>query len=240
MSIVTPEQKAQFEADGCFILPDFFTPAEMDALAADIERHTQRHNARLREVGSQGISRPDEIQFTAHLAEQDEAICAFATQHRMAQLAVDILGTDVWLYWNQSVIKHPETPREFPWHQDNGYTPVIPEQYLTCWLAVSDATLENGCIWVRPGSHKNGTLPHVPSPIGQVGYDGPDPGVPVPLRQGSLAVFSSLLLHKSGPNRTASDVRKAYIMQYCVAHTRSGRTGQEFTDKLWVARAGPG
>ncbi|HZO91806.1 MAG TPA: phytanoyl-CoA dioxygenase family protein [Chthonomonadaceae bacterium] len=238
MAIVTAAQRAQLDKDGFFILEDYFTAEEMDQLAAVIEKYTEAHNARLREKGTEGISRADEIQFTAFLAEHDDAIRAFATQEKMALLAAELLGPDVRLYWNQSVYKHPETPRDFPWHQDNGYTPIDPEQYLTCWLALSDATLENGCIWVLPGSHKNGTRPHKDSPIGKVGYDGPDPGVPVPLRKGSMAVFSSLLLHKSGPNRTASEVRKAYIMQYCHAHTRLRSTGATVEDRILVAHNG--
>ena len=41
----------------------------------------------------------------------------------------------------------------FPWHQDNGYAFLEPQQYLTCWIALTDATRENGCPWVVPGLH---------------------------------------------------------------------------------------
>ena len=238
MSRITQEQMTQFAQDGFFLLEDYFRVEEIEALEAAIDRHTLAHNDRLREGERGGISRADEIQFTAFLAEHDAAIRAFATQEKMAAVAVALLGPDIWLYWNQAVVKYPETPRPFPWHQDNGYTPVEPEQYLTCWLALNDATIENGCIWVRPGSHKNGTLPHKDSEIGRVGYDGLDPGVPVPIRKGGMAVFSSLLLHKSGPNLTPSDVRKAYIMQYCLANTRDARTGKPFEDRILVAQNG--
>src|SRR5579871_423609 len=238
MNILTPEQRAQFAQDGFFIMEGIFRAEEMEALEAAIDRHTLEHNDRLREGERGGISRADEIQFTAFLAEHDDAIRAFATQEKMAAIAVALLGPDVRLYWNQAVYKYPETPRPFPWHQDNGYTPVEPEQYLTCWLALTDATLENGCIWVLPGSHKNGTLPHTDSPLGRVGYDGPDPGVPVPVRKGSMAVFSSLLLHKSGPNLTPSEIRKAYILQYCQADTRDAMTGKPFDDRIRVTQNG--
>jgi ectoine hydroxylase-related dioxygenase (phytanoyl-CoA dioxygenase family) len=143
----------------------------------------------------------------------------------------------VRLYWNQAVFKYPETPQEFPWHQDNGYTPLDPEQYYTCWLALSDATLENGCIWVLPQSHKLGTQPHERTALGQVGYFGDDPGVAVPLKRGSMAVFSSLLFHRSGSNLTG-DVRKAYIIQYIPAHARNARNNEPFTDRMWVAKCG--
>lgn len=238
MNAITEAQRAQFDRDGFFVLEDYFATDEIDAITVAIDRHTERHNAQLSAGGTEGISRPNEIQFTAFLAENDDTIRAFASQERLAALAVALLGPDVRLYWNQAVYKHPETPRPFPWHQDNGYTPVEPEQYLTCWLALSDATIENGCIWALPGSHRQGTLPHRDSDIGRVGYDGPEPGVPVPLRKGSMAVFSSLLLHKSGPNLTSSEIRKAYILQYCPADARNGVTGALFADRILVTRAG--
>ena len=40
--------------------------------------------------------------------------------------------------------------REFPWHQDTGYTFTLPQHYLTCWTPLVDATLDNGCPWVSP------------------------------------------------------------------------------------------
>ena len=44
---------------------------------------------------------------------------------------MDLLGPDVRLYWDQAVYKKPETPREFPWHQDTGYVFTEPQDYLT-------------------------------------------------------------------------------------------------------------
>jgi ectoine hydroxylase-related dioxygenase (phytanoyl-CoA dioxygenase family) len=70
-----------------------------------------------------------------------------------------------------------------------------------------------------------------------VGYRGPDAGIPLPLKKGDMAVFSSLLLHRSGPNLTQG-VRKAYVVQYIPAHARNGTTGAPFDDRLWVTRSG--
>ena len=64
------------------------------------------------------------------------------------------------LYWDQAVYKKTEKPRRVPWHQDNGYTYVEPQEYLTVWLALTDATLDNGCPEVAAGCHRLGTLAH--------------------------------------------------------------------------------
>jgi phytanoyl-CoA hydroxylase len=57
---------------------------------------------------------------------------AFASHPALTQVAADLMGPEVSLYWDQAVYKKPEKPRRFPWHQDNGYTFVEPQQYLTC------------------------------------------------------------------------------------------------------------
>lgn len=237
---ITDEQRQQLETNGYFLLENVFTQAEMDALAAQIEAYQQRHEERIAaKGGTEGISRAREISFTAFLAEQDEDVRRFATRQEFVAIATQLLGPDIDLYWNQSVFKGPEGEKEFPWHQDDGYTPVSPSPYLTLWLALNDATEDNGCIWVRPGSHKNGLVEHKPSPIGLICHasDDPDQGVPVPVKAGSLAVFYSLTMHKSGINRSQG-TRKAYILQYSHAGLKDLRTGKVMTDKIPVARNG--
>jgi ectoine hydroxylase-related dioxygenase (phytanoyl-CoA dioxygenase family) len=235
--LISEAQKKRFDEKGFFVLEDIFDGSEINNLTAEIETYVNEANQQLKEAGNKRISRPDEIVFTAFIAEKNEKIQSFVKQDPFVQLTTGLIGPDVRLYWNQAVFKYPETPQEFPWHQDNGYTPLDPEQYYTCWLALSDATLENGCIWVLPESHKLGTQPHERKELGQVGYFGNNPGIAVPLKKGSMAVFSSLLFHRSGPNLTDS-IRKAYIIQYIPAHAKNARNNEPFTDRLWVAKDG--
>ena len=237
---ITNEQKQQLKERGYFVLEKVFTQAEMDELAEQIETHQRRHEEALRQQGgTQGISRAEEITFTSHLAERDEGIRAFCTRPEFVAITTQILGPDIDLYWNQSVFKQPEGKKEFPWHQDDGYTPVDPSPYLTLWLALNDATPENGCISVLPGAYKRGLLPHRPSPIGLVCHesDDPDQGVLVPVKAGSIAVFWSLTPHKSGAN-VSRGPRKAYVIQYSHAGLKNAKTGEVLPGKIPVARAG--
>jgi ectoine hydroxylase-related dioxygenase (phytanoyl-CoA dioxygenase family) len=121
------------------------------------------------------------------------------------------------------VYKKPEKPRRFPWHQDNGYTFVEPQQYLTCWVALTDATTDNGCPWVAPGVHTGGTLAHdYVEPLGYECFDeppAPHAAVAAPVRKGGIVVFSSLTPHLTGPN-TTDETRKAYIVQYARTGSR--------------------
>lgn len=237
---ITETQRQHLDSDGFFVLEDVFTLSEMNELAARIESYQKRHeDAVAAQGGTQGISRASEITFTDHLAEQDPDICAFVKRPEFVSLTTQLLGPDTDLYWNQSVFKMPEGKREFPWHQDDGYTPVTPSPYLTLWLALNDATPENGCISVLPGSHAGGLTEHRPSPLGLVCHEAhaPDQGVRVPVRAGSLAVFWSLTMHKSGPN-VSNSPRKAYVIQYARAGLRYAQSGEPVPGLLPIARDG--
>lgn len=212
----------------------------MNALAAQIEARQKRHEEAIRaKGGAEGISRQGEITFTSHLAERDEAIRAFVQRPEFAALTAEWLGPDVDLYWNQSVFKGPDGDKQFPWRQDDGYTPVEPSPYLTLWVALNDATPDNGCISVLPGSHKNGLVPHESTPIGLACHalDDVDQGITVPLKAGSLVAFQSLTMRKSGVNRTQG-TRKAYIAQYAKAGLRSAITKEPIVCEIPLTRGG--
>lgn len=232
-------QLSQMNEEGFILLENVFAPSDMLELAEILEAYERRMHQQLVEQGDSGISRAGEITFTNHIAEEDERVAAFVRRPEFVSLATTLLGPDVDLYWNQTVYKHPESEREFPWHQDDGYTPVDPSPYLTLWLAINDATLENGCISVLPGSHKGGLRPHQPSPIGLVGYsnDEPDQGIPTPIGAGGMICFWSLVLHKSRPNRS-SGIRRAYIIQYAPKGLRYAASGELVPDLMPIARDG--
>ncbi|MGH9231035.1 MAG: phytanoyl-CoA dioxygenase family protein [Acidimicrobiales bacterium] len=221
-----------FATEGWFVAPAVFSPAECEAIVDEVERVA--FELALGDEADGPLSyRP-----MMHLASP--ALTTVATDRRWSPLVLALLGTgDARLYWEQAVAKPPRARTELPWHQDNGYTPLDPEEYVTCWLALDDADLDNGCLWVIPRSHRAGTLEHHngPGPF-RVGHDGPDrDGVPVPVARGSVLAFSSLLLHRSGPN-TTDRPRRAWIIQYCGAAARSALSGRLLDDRLLCATDG--
>ena len=212
---VTQAQWAQFDTHGFLAWEDAFDAGELaDVLAAiDPLEAAAEQELRSRSNGRRWISRADEITFRPHLVLKDATLAAFCRHPVLLGLCADLIGPDVRLYWDQCVYKKPGMPEEFPWHQDNGYTFVEPQQYLTCWIALTDATEHNGCPWIAPGLHRLGTLHHDYTEFGFRCQDAVEDAVPVPLRAGSIAVFSSLTPHRTGPNLTSA-TRKAYIVQY--------------------------
>ena len=160
----------------------------------------------------------DQMTFACNLAARDARLRAFASSAIMRDLMHDLIGPDVRLYWDQAVYKKPRHVAGFAWHQDNGYTYVEPQDYITCWLALTDADASNGCPWVLPGLHQNGTFAHDQGNEGLV-IAGLDPdsiaerAVCTPAKAGDMVIFSSLTPHMTGPNLT-DKTRKSYILQY--------------------------
>jgi phytanoyl-CoA hydroxylase len=226
--LVSDAQARSYDERGFFVLEEAVSAAEVDELTAAIDPFEARAEEALRgmEGGRFFIARADEITFTTHLVLQSELLRHFTASPLFADLCADLIGPDVRLYWDQAVYKKPGTESPFPWHQDNGYAFVEPQQYLTCWVALTDATEDNGCPWVVPGLHRRGTLAHEYSDIGFVCLRDPAGAVPAPAARGSIVVFSSLTPHSTGPNRT-DDVRKAYIVQFAPTGAEVIRRGPD-------------
>ncbi|MCZ6459708.1 MAG: phytanoyl-CoA dioxygenase family protein [Gammaproteobacteria bacterium] len=212
---ISEAQAEAFCRDGAFCLEKAFDAEEIAAVVAAIDPIEAEAEAFLsaQEDGTYGIARAGEISFSPHLVARDEVLARFARHEVLLALLRDLIGNDVRLYWDQLVYKKGNTADEFPWHQDNGYTFVEPQQYLTCWIALTAASVDNGCPWIVPGVHRSGTLHHRWTPLGFQCLENPAGAVPLPLEVGSIAVFSSLTPHRTGPN-TTPDTRKAYILQY--------------------------
>jgi phytanoyl-CoA hydroxylase len=214
VTTVGDEQVDHYDRDGYFVVEDAFRGAEVDRLAAAIDPIEARREEWLREHGGTFlIARADEITFSTHLVLESDLLRRTVGSPPLTDLCVDLVGPDVRLYWDQAVYKKAHTDSPFPWHQDNGYAFVEPQQYLTCWIALTDADEDNGCPWVVPGLHRYGTLAHRATDVGLVCLEDPPDAVPVPVRRGGIVVFSSLTPHCTGPNLT-DHVRKAYIVQY--------------------------
>lgn len=224
---LTPAHVDQFNAEGFFVLRDAFSADEIAEVRAAIDPFEEAHVAYARERGGKvRLTDADAITFTLHLVRKSAVLKAFSAHSTIRGVCHDLIGPDVRLYWDQAVYKKTEKVQEFPWHQDNGYSFVVPQQYLTLWVPLVDVDEANGCPWIAPGLHRLGTLEHRATEIGLVCLDDAPDAVAAPARVGDVVVFSSLAPHRTGPN-TSDAVRKAYILQYApdgaVVHTDDGQ-----------------
>jgi len=123
----------------------------------------------------------------------------------------DLIGPDILVYTSTWFIKEPESAAIAAWHQDATYFGLRPHVHVTAWLALTDATAENGCMEFLPGSHHGGQRPHragvVAASVNRAGQAivepvDDQPAVHAPLRAGEFSLHHTLTLHRSKPNRS--------------------------------------
>jgi chlorinating enzyme len=122
-----------------------------------------------------------------------------------------LIGPDILVFTSTWFIKEPGSAAIAAWHQDATYFGLRPHRHVTAWVALTDATAENGCMEFLPGSHERGQLPHtagvVASSVNRArqAVDGTvddAPAVHAPLRAGEFSLHHTLTLHRSQPNRS--------------------------------------
>ncbi|MCA9123430.1 MAG: phytanoyl-CoA dioxygenase family protein [Planctomycetaceae bacterium] len=184
--------------------------------ASKIEFEPASHAA----SGETGIRKINEC------AERDAVFMAHAANPRILDIVELLIGADIKLYGSQCFMK-PPGGIEKPYHQDSAYFTIEPTDLVTCWTALDDATVANGCLYVIPGSHRGEILDHdEPWLVGdredmQVRRDQYDASgeVAIELQAGSVSFHHSRLLHRSGPNRTDSP-RRGLAVHYMSAKSR--------------------
>lgn len=93
----------------------------------------------------------------------DEAFHDLLWHPAITVKAAQLLGVPRVRFWHDQVFyKPPRHPGVVTWHQDYSYwTRAWPAGHVTCWVALDDATVENGCVHYVPGSHRWGLLPRI-------------------------------------------------------------------------------
>ena len=149
----------------------------------------------------------------------------FLRSPEVTAVLVASIGPDVDCFLSQFIFKNPGAWGQ-PWHQDSFYFHFDqPRPIVGLWLAVTQATLENGCLHVLPGSHAEPVHPHVPDarPGANYGYveivdHDMSTSTPVLMDPGDLLVFDSHLMHRSTDNE-ADAARAAMMFHFCPATT---------------------
>ena len=150
------------------------------------------------------------------IACRDEVFWRHACHPAIVDMVADLLGTDdLKLYNDQLFMKGPRTGSEQPWHQDSAsWRDIYPMDLVTAWTAMDEANTENGCLNFAAGTHRWGMVrkERLRPFIEHLGSD-PWPVVEVPLRPGDVSFHHSLVLHRSGANRTGTR-RRGYAVHY--------------------------
>ncbi len=237
---LSQDQIQQYHGDGYLVVEDLFSETEVGALGQRVEdiaagrvpfpeegleyepgvKDRQRHIDNLRKINS--------------CAQHDPFFLQHARNPAILDVVEDLLGRDIKFFSDQLFMK-PPGGMEKTYHQDSAYFNIAPMALVSSWVALDDVTLENGCLWVVPGSHRDGLVDH--SEAWMVG-DREDKHVPdsaidrskeaaITMKAGGCSFHHSLLLHRSGPNRTPNR-RRGMATHYMSSRSRwTGEPGEK-------------
>ena len=217
--IVTDAQKHQFQTEGYFIMENVIPPAHVELLREACQSGIDAIDRRMDELKTDvlGINHRNSRYFVSGVNTLYPQVREFLFSPLMADVCRATLGPDAYLFFEQYVVKAAERGMKFSWHQDSGYVGYPHTPYLTCWCPLDDVSEENGTVYILPYDRAGvrEMVPHTldPETNDKVGYFGDDPGIPVVCPAGSIAVFSSVVFHSSGANKT-SKARRVYLAQY--------------------------
>ncbi|MEZ5650844.1 MAG: phytanoyl-CoA dioxygenase family protein [Burkholderiaceae bacterium] len=198
--MLSAAQIEQYHADG-YVVPDFRMPVPV------LEAIKARHAKLLAEHPEH----PEFHDYCPALLDIDVGFLEFCRNDEILDMVAQVIGADVAL-WNSSFFAKPAlNGKRTPWHQDGEYWPIRPLATCTVWLAIDDATPENGCLRVLRGSHKDRRLrSHHTSGDTDVtltqeldaGEYDESSAVDLVLQAGQVSLHDVYLLHGSEANRS--------------------------------------
>ena len=209
-------QIEQYEREG-FIFPiDAFSREEAARYRADFEESEALVGRRI----GKGFNFKPHLLFTW--------VSEIVRHPAVLDAVEDLIGPNIRLFHLTAWPKDAHDPAFVGWHQDATYFGLEPPLHVTAWVALTDASIEAGCMEVIPGSHKGGQLHHHETPLphnllsrGQTLSNPFDRSrtVFMPVRAGQLSLHHTHLVHSSGPNRT-DDRRIGLGISYIPTHVR--------------------
>jgi ectoine hydroxylase-related dioxygenase (phytanoyl-CoA dioxygenase family) len=247
---LTEEQVRTFREEGVLVVQNVLMQADLALVIREVSDWIDR---RARELAAEGkvTDLCEEAPFERRLAllyaqtseisqgldimfARGPATFAFLHNPHLLDSVESIIGTEITCSPIQHIRAKPPTASSgegagfynVPWHQDAGVTweEADNSDIITCWIALTDATVENGCMEVMPGVWKAGYLEHQAQGGTTIR---PDllPNVPpraVPVCQGGIVFMHRYTPHRSTPNYT-DGVRWSIDLRYQPNGTPTGR-----------------
>jgi len=153
------------------------------------------------------------------LHDLDPVFSRFSRDPRLAGLTAAVGIARPLLLQSMYIFKQPWIGGEVTAHQDHTFLWTDPPTVTGLWFALEDATVDNGCLWARPGSHTEPPRRRFHrAPGGGTAFEVLDPRplplegmIPLEAPKGTCIVLHGLLPHRSGANRSARS-RQAYSL----------------------------
>jgi phytanoyl-CoA hydroxylase len=146
---------------------------------------------------------------------------------KVVDALTSVIGPNVKAMQSMLFIKSEGKPGQ-AWHQDEFFIPTRDRSLTATWIALDDATIENGCLWVLPGSHRRGVIypardqddPRFDCTTEAFDFPYRDSdAVPVEIPAGTALIFNGYLLHRSLENSGKHGYRRALANHYMSAES---------------------
>ena len=221
-----------YAENGFVVLEQALSRAEIDEILAETVRICRGELGAISgsEPAAPGESDDDVLRrhLCVHFPHKVSGVMRDALAHPVIVDALtQVIGPNVKAMQSMLFIKSEGKPGQ-AWHQDEFFIPSRDRSITAAWIALDDATIENGCLWVLPGSHRPGIIypdrehddPRYDCTV--MSYDFPyrdEDAVPVEMKAGSALIFNGYLLHKSMPNSGRHGYRRALANHYMSAES---------------------
>ena len=208
MSLLTSKQLSKYKNEG-FISPiDILSLQELKKVKDEIEYIEKNWPKELIGLGRNN----------AHYISP--ALDEVVHNSKILDAVEDIIGKNILVGGTTLFIKEPDGKGFVSWHQDAKYIGFQPLNWVTAWLAITDANEDNGCMFMWPGSHKEKIKDHKDTfdkhnllTRGQTVENIPiNNTVPNTLKAGQLSLHHPMIVHGSGVNKSKSR-RIGFVIQ---------------------------
>ena len=250
-----------FARDGYAVLTDALSPTEVAALRAETAQLCRGNRGAVDGITPAEPDEPDDEVIRRYLCVHHphklSPLMAEVQRHPTVVAALTrVIGPDVKAMQSMLFVKAEGRPGQ-AWHQDEFFIPTRDRSLTAAWIALDDATVDNGCLWVLPGSHRPGVIypnrehddPRWDCTVESYGFPyRHEDAVPVEVPAGSAVLFNGYLLHRSLPNTGRRGFRRALVNHYMSASSPlpwgAAREGEHFAaadyrDVVLVAGADP-
>src|SRR6185312_3456439 len=216
---LTQEQIESYRHNGFLVVDNFLSPEELEEWRRNVmeavrERAGQKMPGKAGKTGEDdGINEDTEyfgkvFDQLINLWQTHKGVKKLMTDPRIGEMAASLAGVDGIRIWHdQALFKRPWA-NPTAWHLDTPFWSFSDRRAISIWVALDDATLQNGCLYFIPGSHKGTKFDKITIGRNMDGIFDVYPqyartqATPAPMKAGSCSFHNGLTIHGAGANMT--------------------------------------